>query len=144
MTTTEAKATLPDPTRFRLTINVDGLSPEDQEALGQMVLDSINIRHFYGSVVAFVPEGWDQLSISTSVNLHAPETALAVAMGQCEAGGSPGDSECREIGQIMPEDGEATMPTLSADAAAAFLQLVDEAPEPVVVVRSAAITGWRS
>ncbi|MFQ6550233.1 hypothetical protein AADZ90_019980 [Aestuariibius sp. 2305UL40-4] len=143
MTSAEAKASLPDPTRFRVTINAADLSPDDQQALGQMVLDSVIDQHFFGSVVAFFPKNSNQMSISTSLGLHTPEAARAVATTQCETRRRPEDSSCREIGQILPENWEPTEgPILSAEAIAAFVQLSDDAPGAVVVVRSAATTVW--
>jgi hypothetical protein len=142
LTTEQTLALLPDPERYRLVILDEGLTPQAVQDIGTMIIDGIGEDHFFGAVAAHVPEDSQQLAIRVRAKLHSLEAAERAALSDCEEERSEGASDCRLIGQIVPEEWDEDTPQLSHDVMYALDQGADKMDGPIVVARSRNTAAW--
>lgn len=143
LTTSEALAALPDAEGYTLLITDPGLSPQQQDDLGAILIDVIGEAHFFGAIYAYLPKGSTDLSLHLRRGLHSLEAAEASALADCEAERRDNDSPCHAVGQIIPEDWDPAGPLhLSHDAIYGFRQTAGQMEEPKVLARSRNTTGW--
>lgn len=141
-TTEQTLALLPDPERYRLVILDEGLTPQAVQDIGTMIIDGIGEDHFFGAVAAHVPANSQQLAIRARAKLHSLEAAERAAMSDCEEERSDGASDCRLIGQIVPEEWDEDTPQLSHDVMYALEQGANEMDGPIFVARSRNTAAW--
>ncbi|SDG26210.1 hypothetical protein [Pelagibacterium luteolum] len=142
MTSDDALDALPDPEGYQLVISNDGLQPDAVQNLSAMLVDTIGEDHFFGAIYAFLPENSQQLSIHLRTGLHTLDAAERSALSDCEAERSPEDSECRLLGQVLPDEDIEGAPELSHEAMYAFVQSAPQMDGPIVVARSQNTTAW--
>lgn len=143
MTTEKAMAALPNPERYRLEISNKGLGPQARQTLSKMLVDTIGKDHFFGAIYAFLPRGSKQLSIHLRRKLHSVDAAERSALQDCEAERNEGDSECYQIGRIIPENWKRNdAPALSHEAMFAFSKNSGKMEGPKFVARSLNTTAW--
>lgn len=142
LTTEQTLALLPDPERYRLVILDEGLTPQAVQDIGTMIIDGIGEDHFFGAVAAHVPEDSQQLAIRVRAKLHSLEAAERAALSDCEEERTEGASDCRLIGQIVPEEWDEDTPQLSHDVMYALDQGADKMDGPIFVARSRNTTAW--
>ncbi len=121
LTTSEALAALPDAEGYTLLITDPGLSPQQQEDLGAMLIDVIGEAHLFGAVYAYLSKDSTELSLHVRRGLHSIEAAEASALADCEAERRDNDSPCHAVEQIIPESWDPAGPLhLSHDAIYGF------------------------
>lgn len=143
LTTSAALAALPEAEGYTLLITDPGLSPQQREDLGAILVDVIGEAHFFGAIYAYLPDGSTELSLHVRRGLHSLEAAEASALADCEAERRENDSPCRATGEIIPEAWDPAGPLhLSHEAIYGFRQTAGQMEGPKVVARSRNTTSW--
>lgn len=143
MTSEAAIALLPDPERFDLAVEGEGLEPGAAQDIGQGIIDALGGSHFYGAAYAFLPDGSTELSLHVRSGHHSLDAAEEAALADCEAAGGDATSRCRAIARIVPAAGQAAEgPSLSHDAAYGLRGSAERMGGPVALARSRATPAW--